>query len=371
MFKRVALKLTELCVIVALTVAVMMVISNGTGVNSQLVAQDCAEQSADADGSGAVSIVDALYILQYLFIPGSPEPVELCAAGSVFTPEQEERLITLADHIAWEDVEDCEDADITRLHLVISECNVQIVNGLGATNGNPAGITELGASTEVNGLGNLIIGYNECRTDATDPIPAALSDNDRSGSHNIVVGSRLNYSSFGGAVFGRTNEISNAYATCTGGFENVAAGVSSSVPGGCTNLADAPFAAVLGGRSNLADASWSVVVGGGDALVEPEDGPGSTPGNTADSVYAVVIGGNNNTALGPDSVVVGGDDNEATGPNSVVVGGLNNSALGERSVVSGGNTNLASGANSVVGGGFERTAGEEDDWAAGSLAEDF
>ena len=43
-----------------------------------------------------------------------------------------------------------------------------------------------------NGLGNLVIGYNELRG----------AGDDRSGSHNLVIGSRNNYSSHGGLVGG-------------------------------------------------------------------------------------------------------------------------------------------------------------------------
>src|SRR5262249_57163077 len=51
--------------------------------------------------------------------------------------------------------------------ITISGANLHIVNGLGATN-------------TVNGLGNLIVGYNEHR------FPASF--NIRTGSHNVIVG---------------------------------------------------------------------------------------------------------------------------------------------------------------------------------------
>jgi len=64
--------------------------------------------------------------------------------------------------------------------ITFSGVNVHVVNGTGTTDGT------------VNGLGNLIVGYNETRG----------SGDDRSGSHNIVVGSEHNYSSYGGLVAG-------------------------------------------------------------------------------------------------------------------------------------------------------------------------
>jgi hypothetical protein len=63
--------------------------------------------------------------------------------------------------------------------LTITGANLRIVNGLGAT-----GTT--------NGLGNLIVGYNEPRTH-----PPGIP-NTRTGSHNVVVGMAHNFSSFGG-----------------------------------------------------------------------------------------------------------------------------------------------------------------------------
>ncbi len=60
--------------------------------------------------------------------------------------------------------------------------NVQVVNGLKSTNGfpfDPDSVDPL--DTVVNGVGNLIVGYNELGN------PLGFGD-DRTGSHNIVVG---------------------------------------------------------------------------------------------------------------------------------------------------------------------------------------
>ena len=64
--------------------------------------------------------------------------------------------------------------------ILFSGVNVQIVNGLGATNGrpdNPDSINPL--FTQTNGTGNLIVGYNE---------PGHPAGDNRTGSHNIVAG---------------------------------------------------------------------------------------------------------------------------------------------------------------------------------------
>src|SRR5262245_61142424 len=85
--------------------------------------------------------------------------------------------------------------------VVITGANLRIVNGLGETD-------------TTNGLGNLIVGYNESRR----VFFPDMSDN-RTGSHNVVVGRGLNFSSFGGLVIGQFSEISGVFASvCGGGF---------------------------------------------------------------------------------------------------------------------------------------------------------
>jgi len=93
--------------------------------------------------------------------------------------------------------------------------NVQIVNGSGSTTGL------------VDGLGNLIVGYNELRR----------AGDDRSGSHNIVVGKEHNFNSFGGLVAGFSNTLSGSHASVSGGQQNTASGYRASVSGGNTRSA--------------------------------------------------------------------------------------------------------------------------------------
>jgi hypothetical protein len=82
--------------------------------------------------------------------------------------------------------------------IYVTGANLHVVNGTGATDG----IT--------NGLGNVIIGYNEFRT-GEDVV------NDRSGSHMLVVGRSNNYTSFGGIVVGVWNSTTGRYASVSGG----------------------------------------------------------------------------------------------------------------------------------------------------------
>jgi hypothetical protein len=142
--------------------------------------------------------------------------------------------------------------------------NVQIVNGSGATNG------------PVNGRGNLIVGYNELRG----------SGDDRTGSHNIVVGSFNNYSSFGGLVAGSTNTISAQYANVRGGVYNTASGNYASVSGGESKTASGGVASVSGGGNNTANAEVANISGG--------------EYNTASNYYSSVSGGNSRSTTGQD-----------------------------------------------------------------------
>ena len=122
-----------------------------------------------------------------------------------------------------------------------SGVNVQIVDGSGTT------------GDDVNGLGNLIVGYNELR--------GVGEDNNRTGSHNIVVGSRHNYSSYGGLVAGLWNSISGNYASVSGGVYNEASNEAASVSGGDTNTASGTAASVSGGNGHIAAGGYDWVAG--------------------------------------------------------------------------------------------------------------
>jgi hypothetical protein len=117
--------------------------------------------------------------------------------------------------------------------------NLRIVNGLGRTD-------------TTNGLGNLIVGYNELRS----------FGNARGGSHNVVVGSQHNFTRYGGLVVGLLNTISGPFASVSGGQINTADGVAASVSGGQSNTADGGAASVSGGntRTALGEDDW--VAGG-------------------------------------------------------------------------------------------------------------
>lgn len=206
---------------------------------------------------------------------------------------------------------------------LFSGVNVQVVNGTDD-------------QTALNGLGNLIVGYNNDRTVGSSACSDGQYDNSgdcgtggetwtlshKSGSHNIVAGDENSYSQHSGVVFGSNNLINREYAGVTGGWANFASGYYSSVSGG---------------RNNIAGGSWSSVSGGKD--------------NIASGYYSSVSGGISNMASGYISSVSGGQDNAASGSVSSVSGGIFNMASGYVSSVSGGQNNEASGNYSTSMGG--------------------
>lgn len=231
---------------------------------------------------------------------GRPSPV--------LTSEQSEIL----GHFELLELEDGQGGLVKTIR--ITGVNVQIVNGLGATNGNLSDPGSL-VSVSTNGLGNLILGYAE----------AGQRPVDRTGSHNLVLGTGNSYESFGGAVTGNTNRLEAPHASVLSASDSSATGERS---------------IVLGGSFNIATADGAVSAGGFF--------------NAATGVMSGVFGGTKCIARGDFSATVGGYRSLAAGDVSSVQGGANNQAMGSLSSVSGGNGRFASGLH---------------DWAAGSLYE--
>ena len=181
--------------------------------------------------------------------------------------------------------------------LLISDLNVQIVNGMEDTE-------------TTNCLGNLVLGYNEDETDRQFPDFLGAFDNvsDRTGSHNLIVGSEHAYNSYGGFVAGYQNAIAGPFASVSGGGGNTASGSYSSVSGGLTNAASENYSSVSGGGLNHADGLYSSVSGGTN--------------NQASGSYSSVSGGASNTASGSYSSVTGGSSGSASGSNDWSAGSL-------------------------------------------------
>lgn len=222
-------------------------------------------------------------------------------------------------------------SDPVRPVAVFSGVNLQITDG--------RGVTGVGWS-DVNGLGNLIIGYDEARADTATPEcsegryanfldcttnGAVWAASHKNGSHNLIIDPSHNYSQFGSMVTGAGNTISE------------------------------PYSAALGASAGVAGNHGAIVVGG--AL------------NQAREEFSVVVGGQQNLATGQKSIVTGGEMNIASAKFSSVNGGGDNLAWGGNSVVSGGYFNTAVGYQSAVSGGASRTAPNDFNWTAGSLTE--
>ena len=243
-------------------------------------------------------------------------------------------------------------ANVTRSgsDITFSGVNVHVVNGTGTTTGPP------------NGVGNLIVGYNQVRG----------TGDDRTGSHNIVVGDYNNYSSYGGLVAGRVNTISGAYASVSGGGSNTASGYAASVSGGEANTASGGSSSVSGGRTNTASGYYSSVSGGtANTASETYSSVSGGTANRASGGYSSVSGGDDNTASGAFASVSGGRTNTASGYYSSVSGGYTNTASEAYSSVSGGRYNAANGESSSVSGGSFRFADGDYDWRAGELFQNF
>ncbi len=247
------------------------------------------------------------------------------------------------------------------IDAMFESTNVHIRSGSGATNG------------AVNGLGNLIVGYNEIGGGS----PTRL------GSHNLVVGSEHEYNSFGGMVAGLQNTISAPYASALGGFQNTASGQISSVLGGYLNTSAGVYSCVSGGRQNSAS-NDSCSVSGGQSNVASGDYSSICGGhsNQATGTRSVVAGGSENVSSGEIASIAGGRQNMASGQNTAILGGLQNASAGvyscvsggrqnsasnESSSVSGGQLNIASGTRASVSGGYQVEASSDYEWAGGSL----
>jgi len=193
-------------------------------------------------------------------------------------------------------------------NLYFKGCNVWIQNGKGKTK-------------NLNGQGNLILGYNE----NTNCITTANCV--RSGSHNLVVGPNHEYASYGGIVAGDTNsaigiastvaggtqgEAQGDYSSVTGGFYGWAAGNYSSVTAGDNGAAFGIYAAVHGGFYNTASGGWSSILGGDyNYATSPATSATITGGqeNHAESSYATIHGGLFNFVQSKYGVVLGGQNN--------------------------------------------------------------
>ena len=117
--------------------------------------------------------------------------------------------------------------------IYITGANLNIRNGLGHS------------YAQLNGLGNLIIGYNELRG-GTGAV------NTRTGSHNFVIGLQNNFSSAGAIVAGSNNNSGGYMASVYGGTGNTASGYYAHISGGYNNVASGNWSNIGGGQNKIA-----------------------------------------------------------------------------------------------------------------------
>jgi hypothetical protein len=217
-------------------------------------------------------------------------------------------------------------------HVIFHDANVHVQNGTD----DPYSI---------NGLGNLVVGYNGCYR-GCDPV-------NRGGSHNLIVGISHEYTNHNSFVTGFINKAHGPFSSISGGVRNTASGPNASVSGGLINISSGEYSSICGGIYNTASGDYSSVSGGRD--------------NTASGNSASVSGGKENIASGQGASVSGGIFNEASETQSSVNGGQGNLASGHTSSISGGGWNIASGGASSVSGGYNQFPEGRYDWAAGDI----
>jgi hypothetical protein len=133
--------------------------------------------------------------------------------------------------------------------LYLVGCNLHVRNGAGTTD-------------QVNGRGNLIVGYN-----------AGSETLLRTGSHNVVVGDANDWTGYGALLVGYAHKSTTAYASAIGGQAHEARGFGSVVVGGGSNVNSGYFGAMVGGQANqVASGSFAAVAVGGQETTVLENG---------------------------------------------------------------------------------------------------
>jgi hypothetical protein len=245
----------------------------------------------------------------------SPGAKGKCASGQhALSLASQSQVTSLQERVA---TLEAKLAGVTRAGntLRFRHMNLQLVNGTGVT----------GA---VNGLGNLIIGYNEPGDTGHGQTPPPTE----TGSHNLVIGRNDSFTSASGIVVGYSNTLSGPFAAAFGEF-NTASGPYSSVTGGTENVASGSDSSVSGGDGNTA--MGGSVSGGA--------------GNTATALFSSVSGGRNNTTSAGASSILGGYQNETKGSTSTVSGGFDNIPTGQYSSILGGGSIRGTTAHSCSG----------------------
>jgi hypothetical protein len=174
--------------------------------------------------------------------------------------------------------------------VVFTGTNIRIVNGTDDTHLS-------------NEKGNLILGYDGSDSYAED----------RSGSHNIVVGDHHAYAGTAGLVSGENNALNGTNAVAIGGSDNTVSGDGGVAIGGTANQVTQTGAAAIGGQFSTVSGGWAAVFGGAY--------------HEATAINSTIVGGHTNTASGEHAVVIGGYANSASAAHATTLGGSANTAI--------------------------------------------
>jgi len=134
--------------------------------------------------------------------------------------------------------------------MVLSGVNLQINNGSGVSYGVQ------------NGVGNLILGYNEVEGGYHLPDGSLAAGEVRTGSHNVILGPGHTYTANGGLVGGYNNTLSSKGGCLLSGQSSLAGGNYAAVLGGMDNRATGNHSCISGGHSNTASGDRASVSGG-------------------------------------------------------------------------------------------------------------
>ncbi|NTS77500.1 hypothetical protein HR060_11565 [Catenovulum sp. SM1970] len=253
----------------------------------------------------------------------------LSMSAAALTAEQESKL---------RDVLGClSQSDAT---VRVDGCNLQIINGGGFTR-------------HKNGLGNMIVGYNN---QASAP---SVPDFSNDGSHNFVLGHSHIYTSTGNFIAGTRHEVYGTSGFVTGHFGTTTQH-NNTIAGGKNNHSHGIFSAVLGGQNNgVQNGSQSSVVIGGEL-------------NRVNSFWTSVSGGFANFVDGQRGSVSGGRFNRIPfeGNQGTIVGGEQNTVSNEAASILGGKGNNAGGFTSTIGGGLNRSTDKNYEFRAGNMKAD-
>lgn len=204
---------------------------SGEDINSGIIKEQYIDDSIarDAEVKALIANLSPKQAPAPAATPSPSAAVQAVKPGAVFVPVPDaspnDRIASLEAEVKRLS-ELLKDVSRTNEALVLANMNLQIINGSGNTE-------------SANGKGNLIVGYN-------------AGGNAKTGSHNIIVGNKNSYSSYGGIIAGSGNTASGKYTSVLGGSSNTASGEQAVVVGGEKNNASGNFAVIVGGAQRSA-----------------------------------------------------------------------------------------------------------------------